>query len=96
MKIKNLSADSIRKFYESAMVQIQLYNLGYELMFIDEFSINFMHNKIYGWASVGVKGDLDVNIELFIISFMAGFSKQRFYEFVGASTTNDFASFLSF
>ena len=96
MKIKSLSADSIRKFYESAMVQIQLNNRGYELMFIDEFSINFRHNTTYGWAPVGVKGYLDVNIESFSMSFMVGFSKQRFYGIVGTSTSNNSASFLRF
>ena len=96
MKRRSLRSENIRKFYESAMVQIQFNDFGYELMYIDEFSINFRHNTAYGWAPLGVKGYLDVNVETFSMSFMVGFSKQRFYGIVGTSTTNNSASFLRF
>ena len=96
MNIKSWSADSIWKIYEWAMTQIQLNNLGYELMFIDEFSINFKHNITYGWSPVGVKGYLEVNIEPFCMLFMAGFSKLRFLGHDVTSTLNNSASSLKF
>ena len=79
MQIKNLTAEGVRRFFKSTMIQVKLEDLGYELMFLDKFSINFRQKTAYGWAPVGVKGFLDVNAEPFSMSFMVGFSRQRFY-----------------
>ena len=96
MMRRSLNSESIRSFYESAFTQLQLENLGYELIFIDEFSINFRQRTTYGWASIGKKGFIDTDEEKFDMSFMVGFSKQKFYGIVGTSSSNNSNSFLRF
>ena len=96
MQIKNLTAEGVGRFFKSAMIQVKLEDLGYELMFLDEFSINFRQKTAYGWAPVRVKGFLDVNAEPFSMSFMVGFSRQRFYGIFGTTSSNNSNSFLRF
>ena len=96
MMRRSTNKKSIRKFYESAMVKTKLEDLGYELMYLDEFSISFRQHTTYGWGPIGMKGFLDANTDTFDMSFMIGFSKQRFYGMVGTSSSNNSKSFLIF
>ena len=54
MKKKQFKDEQIRKFIKSALVQLLLNSKEYELMLLDEFSINFQA-KINLW--VGPIGD---------------------------------------
>ena len=38
----------VKKFMESSMLQLTLKNEGYELLFIDEFSLSYRYNNYYG------------------------------------------------
>ena len=53
MKKKLFKEEQIRKYIEFALVQLLLNYKGYELMFLDEFSINFRQKSIYGWEPIG-------------------------------------------
>lgn len=37
-----------RTFFQSAMLSIKLEEDGYELIYVDEFSIEFTNEKLYG------------------------------------------------
>ena len=93
---RSTNKESIIKFYESAMLKTKLEDLGYELMYLDKFSISFRQHTTYGWGPIGKKGFLDVNTDTFDMSFMIGFSKQRFYGMLGTSSSNNSKSFLIF
>ena len=96
MMRRSLNFKSTRSFYESAFTQLRLEYFGYELIFIDEFSINFRHHTTYRWTPIGKKGFIDTDVENFNMSIMVGLSKQKFYWIVGTSLPNNSNSFLRF
>ena len=96
MMRRSLNAQNVRKFCESAMTQFMLEDLGYELLFIDEFSINFRQRTTYGWAPIGKKGFIDIDTDTFDMSFMVGFSQQGLYGLIGTLSSNNSSSFIRF
>ena len=48
--------NQIRKFIESALVQVMLIEKDYELIYLDEFSVNFRQKSVYGWGPIGSSG----------------------------------------
>lgn len=60
---RSLSSDNFRMFWEFDIALVQLDNLGYKIIFLDEFSVNFLQNTIYGWTHIGEKEYINSNIE---------------------------------
>ena len=96
MKKKLFKEEQIRKFIESALVQLLLNSKGYELMFLDELSINFRQKSIYEWGPIGDNWFQQVHEENFAMSFMIGFSIKRTYGLLGTTVTHTSESFISF
>ena len=76
---------NIRKFFESAILQIKLEENNFELIFIDEFSLSSKHNKLYGWSKVGQKGYVLTHYDSFSMFFVVAFSERGIYGIKGAS-----------
>ena len=55
MNPKYLIPKIFRKMVQSAALLKILSGCNVELIFIDEFSVNSMHSKIYGWTERGKK-----------------------------------------
>ena len=64
---------------ESAMLQLTLENEGYELLFMDEFSLSSCYNNYYGWTEKGKKGYLSLIYDSFSMFFVICFSGHQFY-----------------
>ena len=92
----SLKQDNIRKFCESAAIQIRLEWKGIELIYIDEFSFNSRQNKFYNWSERGKKAFIETDIRSFTMSFMLGFSKKYFYGIMGTTGTGDSLMFINF
>ena len=86
----------VRRFFESSIIQLLLINNGYELLYLDEFSINFRNKSTYGWSPIGGDGFVKFNQTQFSMSFMLGFSLQRTYGVYGTILTHNNSSFISF
>ena len=56
-------------------------------MFIDESWINFKQRTAYGWMPLRNIGFIDADI--FKIILRVGFTRQRLYEIVGASSSSN-------
>ena len=67
---------NIRKFFESAILQIELEEKNIEIIFIGEFSLSSKHNKLYGWSKVGQKGYVLTHYDSFSMFFVAVFQKE--------------------
>ena len=93
---KMLTFDNIRKFYESAAMQILLELIDYELIYVDEFTLNFRFNTMYGWSPIGKWSLLESNINKISMSFMIGFSSNRVYGILGTTGTHNSDSFIVF
>ena len=87
---------NIRKFFESAILQIKIGENNFELIFIDEFSLSSKHNKLYGWSKVGQKGNVLTHYDSFSIFSVVAFSERDIYEIKGASKAMNAAYFISF
>ena len=85
-----------RRFFESALLQIVLEDEGYELLYEDEFSINFRTRSNYGWGPIGDGGFLKAHEERFSMSFMVGFSCRGIYGVIGTTGSHTFETFISF
>ena len=98
MMRRSFNAQNVRKFCESAMTQFMLEDLSYELLYIDEFSINFRQRYTYVWSPFGKKGfiDIDIDTDTFDMSFMVGFSQQGLYGLIGTLLSNNSSSFIRF
>ena len=95
-KRKSFTNEYVRRFFESSIIQIILLDKGYELLYLDEFSINLRDKSMYGWWPIGVKGLIKTHQADFSMSFMIGFSVQRIYGVYGTTSTHKNASFISF
>ena len=87
---------NIRKFFESAILQIKLEENNFELIFIDEFSLSLKHNKLYGWSKVGQKEYVLTHYDSFSMFFVVAFSERGIYGIKGASKAMNAAYFISF
>ena len=93
---KTTQAQNIRKFYESALVQLKLEDIGYELIFIDEFSISSKYHSYLGWPKVGEKGYLMTHQNSFSMYFIIALSAKHFYAIKGSSKAMDSSYFTTF
>ena len=87
---------NIRKFFESAILQIKLEENIFELIFIDEFSLSSKHNKLYGWSKVEQKGYVLTHSDSFSMFFVVAFSGRSIYGIKGVSKAMNAAYFISF
>ena len=76
---------NVRKFFESAILQVKLEENDYELIFIDEFSMSSKYHKHYGWSKIGDKGYLLTHYDSFNMFFVIAFSQRRIYGIKGYS-----------
>ena len=95
IKLKSFMPNQIRKFIESALVQAILIK-NYELIFLDEFSVNYWQKSVDIWVPIGSSGFQQSHNESFWISFMIGLSIKRIYELFGSKSTHDHKSFITF
>ena len=84
---------SIRSFCEALTLQLELLNDGYELIYIDEFSISSRRNPMYGWWRKGFKRYTYYFESPFCMSFIVAFSSSKFYAIMGVNGTINAAIF---
>ena len=77
-KYNSVRPFNIRKYFESAILHEKL-DENYELIFLDEFSLNSKHNKYYGWSKVEQKGYLLTHYDNFSMFFVVAFSYKSIY-----------------
>ena len=93
---KMFTANYWRLFFESALALMMLESKCYELLYWDEFSINFRQKSIYGW---GPRGNYEFQhnySEEFNMSFIVGFSINRIYGIMRTTSTHHHKSFITF
>ena len=96
IQLKLFRPEYTRMFFESALLQIVLEDEGYELLYVDEFSINFRSRSNYGWGPIGDGGFLKAHEERFSMSFMVGFSCRGIYGVIETTESHIFESFIFF
>ena len=82
MQTKNLGEEGVKMLFKSSIILIQLGDLVNDFMYLIEFSISFRQQIDYGWASAGVKGFLDLNVEPFSMSFISASWDRDFIVFL--------------
>ena len=82
--------------FESAFALRILESKGYEIMYLDEFSINLRNKSVYGWAPRGNYGFQQSHIDDFNMSFIIEFSIDRVYGVLGTTSTHSHKSFITF
>ena len=96
VKKKITQAQNIRKLYKLALVQLKLEEMGYELIFVDEFSISCKYHSYFGWPKVGEKGYMLMNHNSFSMYFIIALSCKHFYAIKGSSKAMDSEYFMKF
>ena len=96
IEVKTTQAQNIRKFYESALVKLKLKDIGYELIFIDEFSISSKYHNYLGWSKVGEKGYLMTHQNSLSMYFIIELSAKHFYTIKWSSKAMDSYYFTTF
>ena len=97
MQGRATQAQNIWKFYEWALVQLKLEDIGYEFIFIDEFSINSKYHNYLGWSKVGEKEYWMNHQNSFSMYFIIALSTKHFYaikEFSKAMDSSYFTTFI--
>ena len=79
----HLSTSELR---ESAMLQFKLENAGYELIFMDEFSMSSRFNKHYTWSKVSEKGYIKIKYDNFSMFLVIPFLQETFMEWIQGSS----------
>ena len=95
--MNTVRTESIRKFHESAMVQLKMEEKGVEQVYTDEFSASSRYNKHFGWAKVEEKGYIKMHYDSFSMFFIVAFSRYNFYGIQGskkAMNSEDVINFL--
>ena len=82
-----------RLLFESMLLQLILIDKGYELVWIDEFSLSSRQDELYGWWSRGSKRYVLFDDWQFSMSFIVAFSKSVFYRIMGVEQTNNSETF---
>ena len=93
---KMITTKYLRVFFESAYSLASLEERGYELMYLDEFALNFRNKSVYGWGPKGNNGFRYNYIDNMKMFFMIGFSINRVYGVFRTTTTHNHKSFTSF
>ena len=96
IKPASITIEGIRKFIESAWLIKTLMLEEYNLVFIDEFTINNRHSKLKSWTNRGKHGFINISNEIFSKSFAIAFSKGRFYALQDTLGAFDSAAFIEF
>ena len=73
INMRSIQTSNVRKFYESAMLQVKLEVHNYELIFVDEFSVSYKLTQDYGWTKKGTSRPLLVSSDSFSYSFIWAF-----------------------
>ena len=87
---------NIRKIHESIYIQITLEERGYEMIYLDEFSLSARKYAPYNWAPRGERAYFRPSNQDFTMSFMIAFSRARFYGIKGTQRSGDSKMFLRF
>ena len=87
---------SERAFAVAMNIQKQLEDKGFELLYIDEFSVSDRSFKAYGWSKRGGPGWLSGFPDSFSMSFFLAFSRNQFYGIMGNEETSNSRKFIYF
>ena len=89
------TTNSKRLLLEGTAIQKKLLELDVEVIFIDDFNINFWHHEFSGWTKVGQKGYIMIEIKEFLMSFICSVFTKRVLGLIGVkeSTTSDIIVF---
>ena len=79
----------IRSLFESEAIQLKLWELEVEQIFIDEFSVNARHSSFYGWSKRGEKRHLRLHSDNFLMSFVFALSSLAVYGVMGTNETTN-------
>ena len=80
---KNFDYENILRILKSACLLLKLNHSSYEVLCIDEFSFDTRKTNYYGWGPKNSKLYISKIPEWFTISFVVGFSIQRYYGVIG-------------
>ena len=92
----SLKQDNIRKFFESAGLLFNLSYDDYELIYIDECSINTRNDAVYEWSSKGKPKHVLLHADNLSFSLIMAFSNKKFYGLVGWKCTVNSDIFIYF
>ena len=92
----SISAEGIRKFVESAWLIKTLILEEYDLVFINEFTVDNRHTKLKSWTDRGKYGFINISNENFSKSFAIAFFKDRFYVVQDTLGAFDSIAFIEF
>ena len=93
---KATEIQNIRRMAIAGVIQAKLDSLGYELIFIDEFSLSDRSFKFYGWSKKGKSGYITSISDRFSMSFFVAFSADIFYGIMGTEGTGTSQKFIHF
>ena len=96
--VKILSREHTRSYWKAAVLQCLLDDSGYELIFIDDFSISQRNTHVKGWSFKDIKSHNTIEFETISMTFLVEFSSKRFYGIMTNQSSNDafvFRYFLS-
>ena len=91
---KMTSKENIVKFYESAGIQILLNKYNWELVFIDEFTVDSRKHTFRGWIKSEDKGFIKACSEGLYFNITISFRKKKIYEIMINKNANDSDSFI--
>ena len=74
------SKENIVRFYESAGIQILLNKYGWELVFIDEFTVDSRKHTFRGWTKSGDKGFIKASSEGLYFNITIALVRIKFME----------------
>ena len=96
VEAKMCSIENISKFYESAGIQILFEKDEWELIYVDEFTVDTRKHVHRGWARRGEKGLLKTDQGGIALNIVVAFSRLRMYGIMINKNTNDSLSFIYF
>ena len=86
---KTLNSAHKRSFVEVLTILLEMNKAGYELIYVDEFSLSRRKNSTYGWGVKGEKKWMIINQDPFSMSFIVAFSSQKLHGIMWVQGTID-------
>ena len=96
IKQKMTSKENIVLFYQSAGIQILLDKYDWELVFIDEFTVDSSKHAFRGWKKSEVKDFIKASSEGLYFNITIAFSKNKIYGIMINKNADDSDSFIYF
>ena len=93
---KTQTSDNIRAYWEAVIIQAIWDDMGYEKVFIDEFSISSHRNKFRGWASKDQKPAITAKLDNFSMYFTIAVSSNHLYGVIASDKASTAPKFIYF